>query len=53
MVNDNLENEIKELQKIVAGLANDICNLSIIISKLEKKNGWNWLNIQHLKDGNK
>lgn len=50
MASDNLENEIKELQKIVVGLSNDIGNLSIRISKLEKKNGWNWLNIQQLKD---
>lgn len=44
------ENEILELQNLILELARDLTELEHKVKKLESRNGWNWFNIQQLKD---
>lgn len=50
LVVDNLEHELAQAQQHIGNLSNDIDELLVKLEKLNKKNGWNWFNIQQLKD---
>lgn len=50
LVVDNLEYQLAHAQQHIGSLSNDIDELSVKLEKLNKKNGWNWFNIEQLKE---